>query len=138
MELGDPTIALGNSEYCPVTHGIVRKIDQSCSSPRKSRRTFVPPVFMTLQKGRVLSETTGRALKVRTTPSKRRNADLPGTPQIPPGARVVAISKLHLRSRRRRGIVLQSFAGCIAHDRNYVLSWDHRTTVLMMGLGASA
>jgi hypothetical protein len=71
VELRDPTIALGNSEYCPVTHGIVRKIEQSCSPPRKSRRTFVPPVFITLQKGRVLSETTGRALKVRPTPGKR-------------------------------------------------------------------
>jgi hypothetical protein len=50
VELGDPTIALRNSEYCPVTHGIVRKIEQSCSPPRKSRRTFAPPVFITLQK----------------------------------------------------------------------------------------
>jgi integrase len=41
VELRDPTIALGNSEYCPVTHGIVRKFEQSCSPLRKSRRTFV-------------------------------------------------------------------------------------------------
>ena len=53
------------------------------------------------------------------------------------GARVVVISKLHIRSRRRRGI-LESFAACIAHDRNEVLgtiaqpSWPrvHRRKVL--------
>jgi hypothetical protein len=39
-----------------------------------------------------------------------------GTPQIPPDAKVVVISKLHIRSKRRRGTVLESFAACIAHD----------------------
>jgi len=85
---------------------------------------------MTLQKGRVLSETTGRALKVRTTPGKRRNADLPGTPQIPPGARVVAISKLHLRSRRRRGIVSPILRWLHCSRPKLPTLWDHRTTVL--------
>jgi hypothetical protein len=28
-ELRDPTIALDDSEYCPVTHGIVKEIEQS-------------------------------------------------------------------------------------------------------------
>lgn len=29
-ELKDPTVAVGDSEYCPLTYGIVRKIGQPC------------------------------------------------------------------------------------------------------------